>query len=347
MSLLFKMFLSIFLKSSLSIFPFKEPVVKCDNDNWVSEVLDYTEKGVVFAIFVKKRSPKTNAVVNDFQLAANKSAGMVKFVSVDIEENPKIAFRYTVRQAPSFRIISADGAFEYKDEVSADSLIKASTKYIKSRCQIADATWEPSVKTPPEAILFTNKKVTPPYWAAISNAYSDTNARIGICRNPNIASLFGVTEQNCIVFVFNNFVFVYDGQLTYSAITEAFDEFIKNPKTSGAESSLIGEISTKDKFNNFCHNTGKVCVMMGDKNASAAFEEVATNNRDDRFKFYVCGETCPFNGMNGGFFIFHHKNDRAMKVESEKELPTALDHVVDGTARYTPFLKLFKPSDDL
>jgi len=118
------MFLPIFFAASRSFFPFKAPVVKCDGDNWVNQVLDYAEKGVVFAIFVKKRSPKTNAVVEEFQIAANKSAGMIKFVSVDIDKNPKIAFRYTVRQAPSFRIISSEGAFEYKDELSADALLK-------------------------------------------------------------------------------------------------------------------------------------------------------------------------------------------------------------------------------
>lgn len=341
------MFLPLFFYSSISIFPFKEPVIKCDNDNWVNEVIDYTERGVVFAIFVKKRSPKTNAAVNDFQLAANKSAGMIKFVSVDIEENPKISFRYTVRQAPSFRIISADGAVEYKEEISADSFIKASTKYIKSQCKIVDATWEPSVKTPPEAILVTNKKVTPPYWAAISNAYTDTNIKVGVCRNQNISSLFGVTEQNCIVFVYSNFVSIYDGQLTYQAIIEAFNKFVENPNSNGGESSLIGEISNRDKFDNLCHNTGKVCVMMGDNESSNAFKEVASNNRDDRFKFYVCGDTCPFNGMKGKFYVFHHKSDRALKIDDEKDLPTALDHVVDGTARYIPFLKLFKYSEDL
>jgi hypothetical protein len=341
------MFFPIFFAAARSFFPFQSPVIKCDGENWVNEVLDYVEKGVVFAIFVKKRSPKTNAVVEDFQIAANKSDGMIKFVSVDIEKNPKIAFRYTVRQAPSFRIISSEGAFEYKDEISADSFIKASTKYIKSRCQIVDATWGPSVKTPPEAILITNKKVTPPYWAAISNAYTDTTARIGVCRNPDIASLFGVTEQNCIVFVSNNFVSVYSGQLTYSAIIKAFEEFIKNPVSSGGESSLIGKIGSREKFNNFCHNTGKVCVIIGNNEATEAFKEVAENNRDDRFKFYTCGESCPFGGMEGGIYIFHYKKDRAMKVEDEKSLPIALDHVADGTARYTPFLKLFKLNEDL
>ena len=333
---------------SQSFFPFKSPVIEGTEYNWVDEVSNYIDKGVVFAIFVKRRSPKTNAVVYEFQKAANKSAGMIKFISLDIEENPKIAHLYTVRQAPSFRIIFSNGAIEYRDENAADSYIKSATRYIKSRAQIVDASWAPSVKTPLSAILMTNKKTTPPYWAAISNYYADSNCRIGTNRNPNITSLFGVNEQNCIVFVSGNIVSVYDGQLTYSGIISALEEFAKNPTENGGTNSLISVIDSKEKFYNFCHNTGKVCVLLGSSESTAEYNETAAKNRDDRFKFYICGEKCPFPNMSDHYFVFHHRNDRALKVDSIKDLSIALDHVVDGTARYSPFVKLFKPenSDD-
>lgn len=333
--------LSFLFAQGISYFPFTAPVVEGNEANWVTEVANYAKYGTCFVIFVKKHSPKTNALVPEFQKAANKSAGMVKFISLDIEENPKIAHLYTVRQAPAFRIVTSSSAIEYRDEPVADSFIKAATKYIKNYAQTVDASWVPSPKAPLSAILMTNKKVVPPYWAAISNKYYETNVRIGVNRNPNIMELFGIKEQNCIVFVVGNIMSIYEGQLTFASIVEALEAFVANPSASGTQDSLIGEISSKEKINSLCHNTGKVCVLEAKAEPSAEFKDAATNNKDDRFKFYTCGKTCPFNGMSG-YYIFHHRQDRATKVETIQELSTALDHVVDGTARYSPYQKLFK-----
>ncbi|KAI5507606.1 disulfide-isomerase A6 family [Trichomonas vaginalis G3] len=271
---------------------------------------------------------------------------MIKFISLDIEENPKLAHLHTVRQAPAFRIITSSSSVEYRDEHVADAFIKAATKYIKNYAQTIDASWAPSAKTPLSAILITNKKAVPPYWAALSNKYYEANIRIGVNRNPAITELFGVKEQNCILFVFNNIVSVYEGQLTFTAIDEALEKFVANPSQSGTTDTLIGELDSKERIDTLCHNTGKVCVLEASQEPSNEYRDAATNNKDDRFKFYVCGKNCPFNNMKG-YYIFHHRNDKAMKVETIQELPTALDHVVDGTARYSLYQRLFKNNEDL
>ena len=58
--------ISFLFINPLSYFPFKSPVVEVNQANWVTEVSNYVKYGICFCIFVKKHSPKTNAIVSEF-----------------------------------------------------------------------------------------------------------------------------------------------------------------------------------------------------------------------------------------------------------------------------------------
>ena len=74
--------LALLLACAAGYFPFADPVIEGTTDNWVSEVSEFVENhGVCFVMFVQKRSPRCKAIFEDFQEAANRSRGMVKYLS--------------------------------------------------------------------------------------------------------------------------------------------------------------------------------------------------------------------------------------------------------------------------
>ena len=332
--------LALLLACAAGYFPFEEPVIEGTTDNWVSEVSEFVENsGVCFVMFVQKRSPRCKAIFEDFQEAANRSRGMVKYISVDIKEHPKIAYLYTVRAVPAFRIVHQKGSSEYKGDTSADSLTDAALRLIPNKARIADETWLPSPTTPLSAILMTNRKTVPPFWAAIS-CHAE-RFRIGFTRSQPLMSQ--ITQSGSIAFVYKDIVSVYDGPLTYADVTAAMRAFEADPKASGAAVSLVSEVATRDQFNQMCRNTGKICVVEA-RVGDPQFEEIARTNHHGPFRFLRCHEKCPFPDMKN-YVIFHGKRDSFISVGAVDDLPAALDHVIDGGAKWDPFPASF--SEDL
>ena len=315
-------------------FPFQHPVIEGTTDNWVSEVSEYVaNSGVCFIMFVQKRSPRCKAIFPDFQEAANKSVGMVKYISVDIKEHPKVAYLYTVRAVPAFRIVHPKGDNEYKGDTSSESLIEAPLKYIPNKAKLIDESWLPSPTAPMSAILFTNKKIVPALWAAISCNYESDKMRIGFTRSPQLMS--NVAPPGSIVFIYKDIVSIYNGQLTYFAVTQAMKAFEEDPKASGTSVSLVTEIRDREQFEQSCRNTGKICIFEV-KRSDSKFEEIAKTNHHGPFRFHKCDDKCPFDGM-ANYVIFHGKRNNIISVESIDDLPGALDRVLDGGAKWVPF----------
>jgi len=325
----------------LSYFPFEPQVIEGTTDNWVIEVSDYAQKGVCLVAFVQPRSPPCKAIIEDFNVAANLSKGMIKFLSVDIKLHPKVAHLYTVRAVPAFRIIHPRGISEYSGDTSSDALATAAQKFIVNRALPVDASWAPAPNTPLSAILLTTKKNTPPFWAGISNSFADSKIRIGASHAPQLMSLFGASGPTSIVFVQGEIVSVYDGQLTYESIFIAINEFINNPHASGKAAPIINTIDNIDAFKQFCKNSGKMCVIKSYKSDDNEYMDLAKTNRGGPFRFFICGTKCPLN-MKSGVYVFHSKRESAIFVENVDQLSGALDDIVGGGAKFESMKSLFQ-----
>lgn len=332
----------LLLYQSLCYFPFKPPVVEGTTDNWVLEVTDYVQDSVCVVMFIQPKSPRCKAHFQEFQKAANISQGMIKFVAIDIKSHPKVAHFYTIRAVPAFRIIHPKGVVDYKGDLSADGLIDSASKLIPKKALAVDSSWLPSDECPLSAIMLTNKKNIPPYWAAISSNLFNSEIRIGFSKSPAVMSLFGVTGSMSIVFVNKNIMSVYDGQLTYQSIYKAIQDFAENPQSHLANKSDITEITGFEEFEGSCHNTGKFCVLkVNSQEDTERYLEIAKENRNGPYKFHECDSKCPFDNMEKGYYIFHPKKNTAIKVDSISEVPNVLDRTLDGTAKFVSFTQLF------
>ncbi|KAK8885590.1 hypothetical protein M9Y10_041040 [Tritrichomonas musculus] len=338
---------SYFVATILAYFPFQPPVVEGTTSNWVEEVTDYVDNSVCFIMFIQKRSPRSKSIFPDFQEAANRTAGLIKFVSLDIKEHPKVAYLYTVRTAPSFRIVHHKGVLEYKGEKTADAFIETAFKYFPSKSHPIDDNWAPSPSTPLSAILLTHKKVIPPFWSAISCNLSENkniNVRVGHAKNSQFMSLFKVSSQS-IIFVYKDIVSIYDGPLEFENIYSALLNFAKNPKSAGVETSIVSELTSPDDFEKTCKNTGKFCVFAVNANDETykKYENIAKTYHRGPFRFLKCTDKCPLEQMKSGFFVFHAKRQSMITDETIEELVSSLDRVVDGGATWK---KLHDDNDD-
>ncbi|OHT05675.1 Thioredoxin family protein [Tritrichomonas foetus] len=342
----------LFFTSVISYFPFEEPIIEGTTDNWVDEVTDFVENSVCFVMFIQKRSPRSKALFPDFQEAANRSLGMVKFVSVDIKEHPKVAYLYTVRAAPSFRIVHSKGDVEYKGEKTADAFMDAAFKYIPLKSHPIDDSWAPSPQAAMSAILLTNKKVVPPFWAAISCNFSENSKiRIGHAKNSQFMSLFQIRSSQAVVFVYKDILSVYEGPLVFDDLRKSILSFIENPKSSGNEISIVSELTSERDFEKACRNAGKICVFESripkEDQVEEKFTEIAKTNINGPFKFFKCNEKCPIEKMKKGFYIFHAKRPNVIFVESIDDISATLDRVIDGGAKWKKIDEEFEINDEI
>jgi hypothetical protein len=328
-------------------FPFQPPVVEVTTDTWVGEVSqEVAAHGVVVALFIKKRSPPCKALFPDFQEAANRSHGMAKFVSIDAAAHPKLAFLQTVRAVPAFRLIHRGGAREYRGDSSPDSLLDAAYRLIPNLAEPANASWAPSAGAPLAAVLLTTKQAVPAFWARVSCVYYAEPIAIGYSMVPQLFQAFGVTGPTSIVFVYRETLAVYDGQLSFARVSAAIARFAEDPQAWSAETALVGRIAEYAQFEQLCHNTGRFCVFAADPADDGEFEALAKQNSKGPFRFFRCGESCPYAGMTAGFYVFHGKRATAVAVAALADLPGVLDRVIDGGAAWVKIGDLF-PREDL
>ena len=340
-------------------FPFKSPVILGTTENWVTDVAEYAQNGVVFIMFLKKGNGLCKTLYPEFQKAANSSKGMVKFVSVDIISDPKLAHLFTVRAVPAFRILTQKGQMEYTDEKDASSFIQATWKLIPDNSLLVNSSWGPSPTTPLSAIMISNKQYVPPFWAAISNTYlnselNDKNdnsyfpkVRIGFSSVSKLQQLFGVREPTSILFILGENISVYEGPHTYQDVKNALETFISNPIPHASTAPLVTEISTKKAFKNYCYNSGRFCIINNlDSKDDKRFLDLAEKSKNSPFRFMKCGTKCPFKGMKSGIFLFHMKRPQGLKINDLNQINDAMDRVIDGGAHWKSLIDLFEESSE-
>jgi hypothetical protein len=344
------MLLCLFLAGVHSYFPFEAPVIEGRTENWVSEVSEYIEDGGICVVFfIQKRAPRCKAYFQEFQEAANRSEGLIKFISVDFKENPKVAHLYTVRAVPAFRLVNKKEAKQFASDVPPLSILEAALKLIPNRAHIIDYSWAPGSSTPMSAILFTNKQRIPPFWAGISVKYENSDrVRIGYSRDPKFSQIFGAEGGAIsIIFVYREVVSVYSGALEYRTVLSELQKFIKDPRSTGVSVSVVTEMVDPTKFPSLCRDTGKVCVFqVGGKSVTEEYEAVAKVNQNGPFRFFWCPDKCPYEGMTEGYYAFHGKRDSVVTSKEADGLAVLLDRIVDGGIRWLPYDKVFDNKGD-
>lgn len=330
----------VFLLQTVKSANFGHSITELTSKNWEKQIKKRSNTTVYLVMFHGQHCPACQMAYPAFEEAGDEAAGMIKFGHVDTNKEYNIASQFNIRGIPHFIIFHPKGEKVYNGDRSARSFLNTASRFIPNIAEDVDETWLPSNETK-SVILFSDKTKAPPIWAGISCAFQGNKdgIRIGYSSNQEIRSKFNVTAVPWILMINNETSYVYSGKNSYSLIRKTIIDFfagkIKRPQPKTPVPVSILKMESIEEFNNACKGHGNFCVLLGEK-SDAQYQTIARKYRNDPFKFYECDEKCPFEFSKGAIHIFHHRRDAAIKVQTLVDLPTNLDRVIDGGARFTP-----------
>ena len=273
-----------------------------------------------------------------FAEAAQQSLGMVKFGSLDTQRNGDIAGQFNIRYIPTFIIFYPGGHKVYMGERSARGFANAAAKYIPNKSEEADETWNDG--TSKSVILFSNKRVVPPMWAALSCHYLDNpeKIRIGHALDGAKKDEFNVTAFPTVLAIDGEKTRTFDGKPGFKAISTFIDQFFAGtlpdptpkptPKPKGV---YIETINSEADFKTKCR-AHKNCVIMNGE-ATEEFKKIANKFQHDPFLFATNNGALSY--IKDGIWVFHRSQEKASVVKSTDQLISALDRVLDGSLRWS------------
>lgn len=361
-----------FLISSCFSVNFGPHVTTLTMANFESEVDNRSNTTVYFVMFHGQHCPACQMAYPDFMDAAAEAYGMIKFGHVDTSNEYLLGSRFRIYTIPHFMIFYPGGEKVYQRERYSRTFLNVASAYVPDLSIKIDQDWIKSnqkSKAPLDfegqklAILFSNRQVTPPMWAGISCAFQNNteNIAIAFCNDQNISQLFNVTIYPTILLIDGAQRLIYNGRNKFPEIKKKIDDFFNGFSDEFTSKSntitQLDDMTSLEDFSQKCKGKGRFCVVQGGGNnqASADFLAIANKYRHDHFQFFICSsEKCPLdyvskfsNQQNPKIWIFHHKKDAAILVDSISTLASTLDRVADGGARFHPIDKLKEEIKDL
>jgi thiol-disulfide isomerase/thioredoxin len=273
-----------------------------------------------------------------FLNASKVAEGMIHFGVIDIERATNVAQDYEVHAIPQFRIFHSQGDTEYVGKRKERDFINHAAGFIEDLSQQAERSWLDSMLARPSAILFTDKPKTPPMWAGISTYFHSKSIRIGISHeDPEMMSLYKVTKAPAILFMNGTNSKIYKGQIAFGPLKKSIEQyFAKRLKIDGEETSQ-DDFLVPAEFEGKCLGGRHVCILSVAAQPHEELDKLAKSLSRHKILWFVGVNRLPFQFMEqGGVWIYNPRRDGFLHVGAIEELPTVLDRVLDGAAKWTP-----------
>jgi thioredoxin-like negative regulator of GroEL len=306
-------------------------IVDLTTENWEMHIEQRDPDTVWFITFLTDALPPCRELHGILQKAATEADGMVRFGVIQADREERLALRFQVRILPTMFILHKGGRVDYTEKRSERAIVSAAAKYIPDKSAIASPDWGTDGQE--SVILFTDRKKTPPIWAAISALYQG-KIRVGLSTDRSLMSQFNVTKTPTILFVNKTVQIVYTGKTAFTSLSQAIDDFIKHeyeePFQFNADFFLPEEY--KDESQNF---TG-YCVIHTVSDLDPALKLLQTKLKSAKLKFFYGEEDLPFDFMKPDqiYIIAPHKQS-GMRLNSVSELEPVLQRIFEGRGEWT------------
>jgi len=342
----------IFTFLSLSnCFAFGPSVVEVTDKNFRKVIENRRNESVYFVMFHGENCPACRQTYPSFVEAANSGFGMVHFAHVDAGSANMLSSKFEIRSIPTFKIFHSGGETHYSGDRTTRSFLNAATKFIPNKSETVNQTWypNPSPSIQHSAILFSNKPHAPPLWSAISCNFSSTPLRIGFSNEIQVLKAFNVTKPPVIGFVDNGIFEKYEGKLSYLDVQKAiFTKFYEIVKPTPAPTPIpppSSHVDNLSKFEATCKSSSKYCVLETLPIQSKEFTQLSNQYKNDPLRFVNCGEKCPFQEIDKGYWIFHTKRPVAIYSSDIDGIKIELSHLISGRPSWKPLSDLLNNKD--
>jgi thiol-disulfide isomerase/thioredoxin len=182
---------------------------------------------VAMVMFHGDHCPACRQAYPEYTKAADEAAGMIIFGEVDTDLEPSLARRFDIYGIPAFYIFHPGGQVQFLQAPQTREFLNAASRYIPRMGKEADESWYPNGASR-AAILFTDKRLCPPLWAAISCAWHNSSVRIGQTTNATLRSKFNISSVPMILMIDRDHQMIYDGSKTFTDIHNAFTKYFSD-----------------------------------------------------------------------------------------------------------------------
>jgi hypothetical protein len=276
---------------------------------------------------------------------SNLAGGMFRFGVIDTKKETLLTRQFNLREQPGYLVFSSKGQSQYTGSGEPEDIIEFASQFLIDRSMEITDDWQDNPK--PSAILFTSKTETPILWVGISHVFYKRNVRIGICRNPRLQRLYGITEPPRIIFLHKTLRYNYTGKITFPRIERQLTDFITN-RLKIENASTVNVILPTSEFEKMCIGGLSICIVNLKNEEDAGFEEIRKIFEPLKYKWFQGIKGLPFEFMNpNDVWIYNPKLDALIQVSHVTALAAQLEKVAEGTALWKSRQELSKRDEEL
>lgn len=216
-------------------------------------------KITVYVVLMSNPDLEGHAAANEVLEEAFKiGKGFLKFVYLDTSKTPSYA-RHLKLEGPSFCIYHSGGVLTLPGNTTARQLVN------RASFMIPDFTYKITNEldegyTTAVCVLFTERKIPPSLWTAISYDFRDKGhlIKIGFSNNKTLAAKFNITEFPKIMLRNSSKTLIYDGINEFLPLKDAINKFILKRLTNKVKSLNVVPVK---QFKRKCQSQDTVCII--------------------------------------------------------------------------------------
>ena len=307
---------------------------------------------VWFVMFSGNYCPACQQAYPYFVEASKIAGGMVKFGKIEITTNAYLAEKFDLRTIPRFRVFHKDGDVEYFGDRAPKSFVNFASNYIQDySTEVFDESWKESRMSDPGVIFFTDKSKSPALWKGLTSYFYGKPIRFGASHgNKTLQQLFNV--ENVPEFYFFNGT--HDKHIkprsNFTELKDIIDDFFGKRLSNDVPNDENKDFYSPSQFNDICLGSRQTCIIIADKSEkpSDLVLRLIKMNARHKFRWFVGDNDLPYGFIKkGSAWIYNPRRDGFYHVDNIEELPSAIDHVLDGGAKWTKRMELTNDSKEL
>ena len=259
--------------------------------------------------------------------------GFLKFCYLDTSKDRSIARKFNVTE-PIFGIFHAGGHILLPaHNITARILVNKASFMIPDFTMKITNELDESYITP-VVVLFTERKIPPSLWTAISYEFRDKQhlVKIGFSNNKTLASHYNITEFPKLLMKNSSKTLVYDAISDFPSLKDMITKFYLKRLTSKVKQLIAYPLKT---FRKRCSKADKICIVHTTASLQDDFLRFRKMYTTSLLDFLYGNEKFPYDFMkNDTVYGFRVDSGQYFETDNLEDLEFLLPQVLTGKNKW-------------
>jgi hypothetical protein len=259
--------------------------------------------------------------------------GFLRFAYYDSAKNPAFARKHKIRE-PTFVVFHAGGQLMLPaHNITARKLVNRASFMIPDFTMKITNELDESYITP-ICVLFTERKIAPSLWTAISYHFRNKGhlIKIGFSNNKTLAAMFNITEFPKIMMKNSSKTLIYDGINDFMTLKEMINKFVLKRLTGKVKSLTALPLKF---FKKKCSKPDKICIVHTSPALSEDFLKFRKKHTTNLLQFLYGDQKLPFPWMEkDSVYGFRLSTDQYFKAENLEDLEYMIPQALIGKLKW-------------